>query len=461
MTSNAGRDAQSEIYRAGVAGRTPRIPTGFSALERVARRRMSRAAFAYVAGSAGLERTDAANTAAFGRHRIVPRVLRDVAERDLSIELFGRRRPTPLLLAPIGVLDLAHPGSDAAAARAAAAHGIPAVLSNQASTPMEEVAAAMDDVAPGASRWFQLYWSSSNELVASLVERAERSGCEAIVVTLDTHVLGWRPRDLDLGYLPFSRGRGIAQYTSDPVFQRLVRERVAAGYTRARTAVTPATIASFASILRRHPGSLRQNLRSREPLAAVETFLDVFANPALTWHDLAFLRASTTLPIVLKGILHPDDAERAVDAGVDAVQVSNHGGRQIDGELASLDALPGVVARVAGRLPVLFDSGVRGGADAVIALALGATAVAIGRPYVYALAVAGELGVRELLRNTIAELDITLGLAGVRSIAELSPGILSTSGPSTSGPSAGGPSAVGLAKDQETEAPICESRARP
>jgi lactate 2-monooxygenase len=164
---------------------------------------------------------------------------------------------------------------------------------------------------------------------------------------------------------------------------------------------------------------------------------------------------------VLKGILHPDDAERAVNAGVDAVQVSNHGGRQIDGELASLDALPGVVARVAGRLPVLFDSGVRGGADAVIALALGATAVAIGRPYVYALAVAGELGVRELLRNTIAELDITLGLAGVRSIAELSPGILSTSGPSTSGPSAGGPSAVGLAKDQETEAPICESRARP
>lgn len=447
MTASAGRDAQSEIYRAGVTGRTPRIPTGFRELERLARRRMSRAAFAYVAGSAGLERTDSADTAAFGRRRIVPRVLRDVADRDLSIDLFGRRRATPLLLAPIGVLDLAHPGADAAAARAAASLGVPMVLSNQASTPMETVAAAMDEVSPGSARWFQLYWSSSSDLVASLVERAERSGCEAIVVTLDTHVLGWRPRDLDLGYLPFSRGRGIAQYTSDPVFQQLVKARVDAGYTRARTAITPATIASFASILRRHPGTIRQNLRSPEPLAAVETFLDVFANPALTWGDLAFLRERTRLPIVLKGILHPDDAERAIDAGMDAVQVSTHGGRQIDGEVAALDALPAIVERVAGRLPVLFDSGVRGGADVLIALALGATAVAIGRPYVYALAVAGEAGVRELLRNLIAELDITLGLAGGRAVAELSPAVLA-------------PPRHPVSR-QETAAPISESSARP
>ncbi|MFF1877640.1 alpha-hydroxy-acid oxidizing protein [Leifsonia sp. NPDC058230] len=424
MPSSAGRDTQSEIYRAGVSGRKPRIPTAFPDLERAARRAMSRAAFAYVAGSAGLERTDAANVAAFRRHRILPRVLRDVSERDLGIDLFGRRRATPLLLAPIGVLDLAHPDADSAAARAAAALDIPAVLSNQASTPMEEVSAAMDTVRPGASRWFQLYWSSSEELVASFIDRAEASGCEAIVVTLDTHVLGWRPRDLDLGYLPFSRGRGIAQYTSDPVFRRLVHERLAAGYRRGRTPVTPATIASLVSIVRHHPGTMLGNLRSSEPLAAIETFLDVFANPALTWDNLDFLRERTRLPIVLKGILHPDDADRAIDAGADAVQVSTHGGRQLDAEIGSLDALPAIVDRVAGRVPVLFDSGVRSGADAVIALALGASAVAIGRPYVYALAVAGEAGVRELLRNTVAELDITLGLAGARSVADLGMDVL-------------------------------------
>ncbi|MDN4615308.1 alpha-hydroxy-acid oxidizing protein [Leifsonia sp. F6_8S_P_1B] len=428
MTSSPGREAQSEVYRAGVAGRRPRVPVSGAALEHAARQRMSRAGFAYIAGSAGLERTADANAEAFRRHRIVPRVLRDVSSRDLSVELFGVRRPTPLLLAPIGVLELARRGGDAAAARAAAALGIPAVLSNQASEPMEAVAAAMDAVTPGASRWFQLYWSSSRELVASLVERAEAAGCEAIVVTLDTHLLGWRPRDLGLGYLPFSHGLGIAQYTSDPVFQGLVRERVArsraSGETRARTSPTPAAVAAFASILRHHPGALRAKLRSGEPLAAVETFLDVFADPSLTWDDLAFLRERTRLPIVLKGVLHPDDARRALDAGIDGVQVSNHGGRQIDGEVAALDALPAVAEAVAGRVPVLFDSGVRGGADVLIALALGATAVAIGRPYAYALAVAGEAGVRELLRNTIAELDITLGLTGLRSVAEVDASVL-------------------------------------
>ena len=421
--SSAGRDAQSEIYRAGVSGRRPRIPVGFRQLERAAQRRMSRAAFAYIAGSAGLERTAQANLDAFARHRIVPRVLRDVSTRDLSIDLFGVRRPTPLLLAPIGVLELARRGGDAAAARAAASLGVPVTLSTQESQPMEEVAASMDAVAPGASRWFQPYWSSSRDLVASLVDRAERSGCEAIVVTLDTHVLGWRPRDLDLGYLPFSRGLGIAQYTSDPVFRELVQERAARG-GRPATTPTPAALASFASILRHHPGTLRDNLRSGEPLAAVETFLDVFADPSLTWDDLAFLRDRTRLPIVLKGVLHPDDARRAIDAGMDAVQVSNHGGRQIDGEIAALDALPAIVEAVDGRLPVLFDSGVRSGSDAVVALALGARAVAIGRPYAYALALAGEGGVRELLRNTIAELDITLGLAGVRSVCDLDASIL-------------------------------------
>ncbi len=424
----AGREAQSAVYRAGVAGVRPRVPVGFGELERAAERRLGRAAFAYIAGSAGLERTAEANVAAFGRRRIVPRVLRDAAQRELAVELFGRRRATPLLLAPVGVLELARRGGDVAAARAAAALGVPFVLSTQASAPMEEVAAAMDAVAPGASRWFQLYWSSSRELVASLVERAERCGCEAIVVTLDTHVLGWRPRDLGLGYLPFSRGLGIAQYTSDPVFRGLVRERLARGREdgapAGRTRITPSSLAALASILRHHPSPLREGFRSGEPLAAVETFLDVFADPSLTWDDLAFLRERTRLPIVLKGVLHPDDARRAVDAGVDGVQVSTHGGRQLDGEIAALDALPAVVEAVAGRIPVLFDSGVRGGSDAVIALALGAAAVAIGRPYVYALAVAGEAGVREVLRNLIAEADLTLALAGVRRVAELDGSIL-------------------------------------
>ncbi|WP_158863283.1 alpha-hydroxy-acid oxidizing protein [Leifsonia sp. AG29] len=421
MTSSAGRDAQSEIYRAGVSGRRPRIPVGAADLERAAQKRLSRRAFAYIAGSAGLERTAAADLDAFRQHRIVPRVLRDVSARDLSIELLGIRRPTPLLLAPIGVLELARRGGDSAAARAAASLGVPAVLSTQASEPMEAVAAAMDGVRPGASRWYQLYWSSSRELVASLVARAEASGCEAIVVTLDTHLLGWRPRDLSLGYLPFSRGLGIAQYTSDPVFRELVRARSArAG--RPRTTPTPAALRSFASILRHHPGPLGSKLRSGEALAAVETFLEVFADPSLRWEDLAFLRERTRLPIVLKGVLHPDDARRAVDAGVDAVQVSTHGGRQIDGGLSALDALPAVVEAVDDRLPVLFDSGVRSGRDVLVALALGARAV--GRPYAYALAVAGEEGVRELLRNMVAELDITLGLAGLRSVSEAGRGLL-------------------------------------
>jgi lactate 2-monooxygenase len=207
------------------------------------------------------------------------------------------------------------------------------------------------------------------------------------------------------------------------VFRELVRERAARG-GRTRASATPAAIAAFASILRHHPGPLREKLRSGEPIAAVETFLDVFADPSLRWDDLTFLREQTRLPIVLKGVLHPDDARRAIDAGVDAVQVSNHGGRQIDGGVAALDALPGIVEAVAGRLPVLFDSGIRSGADAVVALALGARAVAIGRSYAYALALAGEDGVHELLRNTIAELDITLGLAGVRNVADLDRTIL-------------------------------------
>lgn len=418
------RAVQSEVYRAGVAGTKPAVPVDSAALERAARKATSAEAFAYVAGGAGGEGTMAANRAAFDRWQVWPRVLRDVAERDLSIELLGRRRATPFLLSPIGVAELADADADVAVGRAAAELDVPYVLSNQASRPMEEVAEAMGS----GSRWFQLYWSASDELNASFLRRAEAAGCEAVVVTLDTHLLGWRTRDLDAAFLPFTRGQGIAQYTSDPVFAELVRERVArrAG-AGARPKVTPTLLRSAFSIARSAVGTrlvdggVRDALRSPLPRAAVETFLDVFSDPSLTWDGLARLREWTSLPVLLKGVLHPDDASRALDHGVDGIVVSNHGGRQVDRSVATLDALPAVVERVGGRVPIVLDSGIRGGADAFIALALGATAVGIGRPYAYGLAVAGQQGVREVVRNHIAEFDLTMGLAGHRSVAEVGP----------------------------------------
>lgn len=417
--ASRGRDVQARIYRAGVFGHRPTVPVEPAALEAAARRRMGARAWSYVAGSAGQQRTAQANLDAFGRHRLVPRVLVDVEERDLSVELFGRRLPAPLVLAPIGVLETVHRDADLAVARAARDLGLPMVLSSQASVPMERVARALGD----SPRWFQLYWSKDDDVVDSFVERAERSGCDALVVTLDTHVLGWRTRDLDLGYLPFARGQGIAQYTSDPAFRRLVEARAAAGRASATAEPTPrptaAAVAALVSMARRYPGRTRDNLRSPLPRAAVETFLDVFSRSTLTWADLARLRARTSLPIVLKGVQHPRDAALALDHGVDGIVVSNHGGRQVDGAVASLDALPGVVEEVRDRVPVLFDSGVRSGADAAIALALGARAVLVGRPWVYGLALAGADGVRAVLEHVWAELDLTMALCGARSVAEL------------------------------------------
>jgi isopentenyl diphosphate isomerase/L-lactate dehydrogenase-like FMN-dependent dehydrogenase len=410
-----GRARQSEIFRAGASGARPPVPTSWASLVAAAERAMTPDAWAYVAGSAGRESTAEANYDAFDSWRLVPRMLRDVSQRDLSIELFGRRHPTPLLASPIGVLELVDPDADLAIARAAGSLGITSVVSSQASLPMERVAAA--EAGPW---WFQLYWSSEDALVESFVSRAEVAGAEAIVVTLDTGMLGWRPRDLDRGFLPFIRGMGIAQYTSDPVFQSLVHERMTRPASGEKPRVTPAAVRTLVEMTRRHPGRFRANLRSGEPRAAVETFLDIFSRPALGWRDLAFLRDRTRLPILLKGVQHPDDARQALDAGVDGLVVSTHGGRQVDGAIGALDALPGVVEAVGGRAPVILDSGVRGGADVVRALALGATAVGIGRAWVYGLAIAGEDGARQVLRDLIAETDLTLGLAGHRAIAELS-----------------------------------------
>jgi isopentenyl diphosphate isomerase/L-lactate dehydrogenase-like FMN-dependent dehydrogenase len=410
-----GRARQARIYQDGVSGRRPGVPVAWTRLEAAARRAMSRAAYAYVAGAAGLEDTMAANREGFARWRIVPRVLRDVSARDTGVELFGRRLPVPLLLCPVGVLEMAHPDADVAVARAAAAEGVPLIISNQASRPMEEIAAAMGP----SPRWFQLYWSTEDRVVESLVARAEAIGAEALVVTLDTTMLGWRPRDLDLAWLPFAHGQGIAQYTSDPGFRGVVDERMAAPVDRPTPRPTLSALRTLIDITRAHPGGFVANLRSPRPRASVETFLDTYSRPSLTWADLAFVRSRTKLPILLKGVLHPDDAVRALDEGMDGIVVSNHGGRQVDGAIGAVDALPAIAEAVAGRAPVLLDSGVRSGADAFKALALGATAVCIGRPYVYGLALGGEAGVREVVSNLVAEFDLTMGLAGLASVEEI------------------------------------------
>jgi lactate 2-monooxygenase len=406
---------QTQIYLEGVSGHRPRVPIDAVRLEAAAQRRMRPKAFAYVAAGAGHEHTVAANRTAFDKWRIVPRMLRDVWPRDTSVELFGRRFPNPLLLAPIGVLELAHRDADLAVARAARDTGTPMILSNQASRPMEQIARELGDT----PRWSQLYWSKSDELVESLVGRAERCGSEAIVVTLDTTMLGWRTRDLELAYLPFLRGKGIAQYTSDPVFTRLLSQPGPAPPPEQQPTPSLAALATLIALTRAYPDRFVHTLRSGIGRAAVQRFIEIYSRPTLTWKQLGFLRQRTGLPILLKGILHPDDASLAIDAGMDGIVVSNHGGRQVDGSIATLEALPSVINTVAGRIPVLMDSGIRGGADIFKALALGASAVLIGRPYVYGLALAGRAGVREVIHNLAADFELTMGLAGCRSVAEI------------------------------------------
>jgi lactate 2-monooxygenase len=375
-------DFQYEIYLNGTTGAVPRLPTDLTRLDRMAEQRLGPGPFGYVAGSAGSGSTARANRAALERRRIVPRMLRDMSERDLSVRVFGRTLPAPLALAPVGVLSITHPGAEPAAARAAATTGVPFVLSSASSTPMEEVADAMG----GAERWFQLYWPRDQEVTKSFLRRAKAAGYSALLVTLDTPLLAWRPRDLDQAYLPFLHGVGTANYFSDP---------------------------AFLAGLARSPED--------DPSAAVAHFAGMFADPGKTWPDLELLRENWDLPIVLKGVLHPDDARRAADAGMDGVVVSNHGGRQVAGSVAALDALPRVAEAVGDRLTVLFDSGIRTGDDVFKALALGARAVLLGRPYVYGLGLDGEAGVEHVIRCLLAELDLTMALSGHAVPATLSP----------------------------------------
>src|SRR5579871_2417575 len=372
--SFSGSLVQNAIY---IGGEPPEWPIAAVDWERAAEQKLDPGAFGYIAGGAGSEATMRANLAAFDRWRIRPRMLTGNVSRDISVDVLGLHSPAPFLLAPIGVLSIAHEGAEVAAARASASSGVPMLLSSAATQSLEEVAET------GAPRWFQLYWVNDRDICESFVRRAEAAGYGAIVVTLDTLMLGWRPRDLRLAYLPFIRGEGCGQFFSDPVFL-------------AKLSRTPA----------------------EDPLTAAATMLATFPNVGLTWDDLDWLRAQTTLPILVKGVLTADDARLALEHGVDGVIVSNHGGRQVDGAVAALDAL----VEVRDALPqsvVLMDGGIRCAADVLKAVALGADAVLLGRPYAYALAVGGTRGVEALVQNLMAEIDITLALAGAHAVRDL------------------------------------------
>ena len=376
---------QNEIYLNGLGQQRPAHPVGSQSLEKAAYESMTPEARGYVEGGAGSGYTMQANRRAFDRWRIVPRMLGNVAERDLSLSLFDKDYSAPVILAPIGVQSIVHDEAELAVARAASSLNVPFTLSTAASHTIEQVAEAAGD----GPRWFQLYWPNDEDLTRSFIHRAEEAGYAALVVTLDTSMLAWRPADLEAAYLPFIVGEGVANYFSDPTFR---------------------------SGLEKTP--------EEDQGAAIMKWISVFSNPGYTWDDLAMIRAATDLPILLKGILHPDDALAAIEQGVDGVIVSNHGGRQVDGSIASLDALPAVVQAVPDGFPVLLDSGIRTASDVIKAIALGARAVLLGRPFVWGLAVGGEDGVRQVVRSLLAELDLTMALAGHRSLETLTPDIL-------------------------------------
>jgi lactate 2-monooxygenase len=371
---------QYEIYLRGMTGQRPARTLDWRKLERDAMNLLRTGPRGYIEGGAGLGETMRANREAFDHWRLRPRMLRDVSERSLERTVLGTELKAPVLLAPIGVQTLAHPEGELAVARAAAQVGVPLTASSAASHTIEQIAGELGEQA----RWYQLYWPRERELARSFVERAERAGYGAIVVTLDTWLLGWRPADLSEAFLPFLWGEGNKNYLEDPVFRGL---------------------------LEKPPEEDMQ--------AAIGQWAWQFANPQVTWEDLAWLREITKLPIVLKGILHPDDARLAVEHGANGVLVSNHGGRQVDGAIGALDALPEVVTAVDGQCEVLFDSGIRSGADALKALALGARAVLLGRPYMWGLALGGAEGVAEVLRAFLADLDLAMALSGYANIDEV------------------------------------------
>jgi lactate 2-monooxygenase len=378
-------DYQNEIYFNGLRGVRPKLPVNFRLLEEKARAALPQTVVSYVQGGCGDEHTQDSNVSAFQRWGLIPRMMVDASQRDLSIDLLGMKLPTPLFMSPIGVIGLcAQDGQgDLATARAAGLTGVPMVAPTLSNAPLEHVAKALG----GGTGFFQLYTPRDPALAESLVHRAEAAGFKAIVVTLDTWLTGWRPRDLNDANFPQLRGYALANYFSDPCF-------------RASLAKPP----------------------EEDPGAAIVQWARIFGKP-LTWADLPWLRSLTKLPLILKGICHPDDARRAIDGGVDAIYCSNHGGRQANGGLAALDMLPAIV-KAAGETPVLFDSGVRSGTDVIKALALGARAVGVGRPYAYGLALDGADGVVHVLRCLLAEADLLMAVDGYPTLADLGPSAL-------------------------------------
>ncbi len=381
-------DFQNEIYGGGLTGVTPALPMSYAGWEGRAQATLPPSVLSYVAGGAGDERTQRANVDAFSHWGLMPRMLVGATQRDLSVELWGRRWSAPVFMAPIGVIGLcAQDGhGDVHAATASARTGVPMIASTLTVDPMEKVRPQTGDVAS----LFQLYTPTDRDLAESFIHRAEAAGYAGIVVTLDTWITGWRPRDLDTANFPQLRGHCLANYVTDPVF-------------RARCGVDAAML-------------------DADPRSATAYWAGIFGR-SVTWADLDWLRSVTTLPLILKGICHPDDARRAIGAGVDGIYVSTHGGRQANGGLAALDCLPAVVD-AAGDVPVLFDSGVRSGADIVKALALGASAVGVGRPYAWGMALGGADGVTHVLRALLAEADLTMAVDGYPSLADLTPDAL-------------------------------------
>ncbi len=379
MAVDPGNVVQNAIYLSGGT----QWPIGFDAWEARARELLEQTHYDYVAGGAGAEETMRANVDAFGRRALRPRMLAGTADRDISVEVLGLHSPAPFLLAPVGVLSIVHADAERAVAGAAKSTGVPMILSSAASTSLEDVA-ALDP-----PRWFQLYWWGDPELAESLVRRAEAAGYGAIVLTVDTLTLGWRPRDLRHGYMPFLKGEGLAQFFSEPAF------------------------------LARLESPPDENLVTASLMA-----LSAFPNLGLTWDDLARLRQWTSLPILLKGVQRGDDAQRALERGVDGIVVSNHGGRQVDGSVAALDALAEVREAAGPDAVVLMDSGIRNGADVVKAVALGANAVLLGRAYVYGLAVGGQAGLEAVIAQLAAEVDLTMALSGAGTVADLDPSLV-------------------------------------
>jgi len=410
-------ESLKSIYINGFSGIKDPILFDYKLLEESARKKLKKAYFDYIFTGAGNHAGVSNNESAFKTFSIVPRMASGKHKVKLESDILNTKLPVPLLFAPIGVLELVHSAADLELAKTSLELQIPMIFSSQASIPMEKVSSLLNQT----DRWFQLYFGKSYELVESFVHRAESCGHKAIVLTLDTTTLGWRSLDLGNGFLPFMHGMGIAQYTSDPVFNKMLDNEQKFKH---RGKWTWQMGRNVLSMFRNYPGGLLSNLISQRPSLAVKKFIDIYSKPDLNWNDIKWLKSITHLPIILKGILHPEDALKAMDLGIDGIIVSNHGGRQVDKVISSLKALRHIKNVLPDDYPILLDSGIRNGSDVFIALALGAKAVLIGRPYVYSMSLNGSAGVKNLMLNISSELEITMQLCGISDVRQITPDCL-------------------------------------